>query len=189
MRAKLYATVSLVSLSLCLSCSQDRSFSDPQGNVYETIRIGQQMWMARNLLFDVGEGCYCYDDDPRLCAEMGRLYTWAAAQKAAEGIEGWHLPSRAEWEELIKYCGNEDEAYENITSDAIGFNPQWSGVRVSTGVFKARELHTVNYWSSSTADTNSTFAYSVAVMSNLRIVSPHNYPKDNACSVRLVEDR
>jgi uncharacterized protein (TIGR02145 family) len=145
--------------------------------------------MSDNLLLDVGEGCYCYDDDPKLCDDMGRLYTWSAAVRAAQAIDGWHLPSKAEWNELIKYCGDEDTvAYDNMISENTGFKPQWSGVRISTGTFKARELQTVNYWSSSTADTNSTLAYSVAIMSNLRIVSPHNYPKANACSVRLIKD-
>jgi uncharacterized protein (TIGR02145 family) len=177
-----------LSLALCVSCDRDKKLSDTEGNVYETVRIGRQEWMAGNLQLDVGRGCYCYDDDPDLCDEMGRLYTWDAARRAAKEMGGWHLPSRVEWEELVAYCGGDSVGYDNIVSDSIGFNPQWSGVRISKGTFKARELRTVNYWSSSTADTNSTLAYSVAIMSNLRIISPHNYPKDNACSVRLVKD-
>jgi uncharacterized protein (TIGR02145 family) len=188
MKQNLLAAAGLLSLLVCFSCGQDNSLSDSQGNVYRTTRIAQQEWMASNLLLDVGEGCYCYDDDPQLCDEMGRLYTWDAAQEAAQRIVGWHLPSKAEWEELIKHCGDDSVVYHNIISDAVGFDPQWSGVRISTGEFKAREFQTVNYWSSSTADTNSTLAYSMAIMSNLRIISPHNYPKANACSVRLIKD-
>jgi len=188
MNRSLLAVVVFVSTVASPSCVRDRSFSDSQGNVYGTLRIGEQVWMTTNLSIDVGAGCYCYDDDPLLCDEMGRLYTWAAAVEAAKRIAGWHLPSRAEWAGLIKHCGDDSVAYENIISEAIGFDPQWSGVRISTGEFKARELQTVNYWSSSTADTNSALAYSVAIMSNLRIISPHNYPKANACSVRLIRD-
>jgi uncharacterized protein (TIGR02145 family) len=145
--------------------------------------------MSENLSYDVGEGSYCYENDPTQCDEMGRLYTWTAALKASEEIQGWHLPSRREWQELIEFCGDDSVAYFNITSDEIGFNPQWSGVRISTGTYKARGLGGVNYWSSSSPDTNPTLAFSVAVMSNLQIISPHNYPKDNACSVRLIRDR
>jgi uncharacterized protein (TIGR02145 family) len=188
MKPNLLPTVGLVSLLTLSACCQDNTFSDSQGNVYRAALIGQQEWMTGNLLLDVGEGCYCYQDDPQLCDEMGRLYTWSAAREAARRVAGWHLPSREEWKELIAHCGEDTLGYQNIVSDAIGFHPQWSGVRISTGAFKARELKTVNYWSSSTADTNSTLAYSVAIMSNLRNISPHNYPKANACSVRLVKD-
>ena len=171
------------------SCSRQDAFSDPHGNIYKTIRIENQEWMAENLRYDSGEGCYCYRNDPALCDEMGRLYTWTAALKASDEIPGWHLPSREEWQDLIEFCGDDSTGYSNIVSDEIGFNPQWSGVRVSTGVFKARGLGGVNYWSSSAPDTNPALAFSVAVMSNLRIISPHNYSKNNACSVRLIRDR
>jgi uncharacterized protein (TIGR02145 family) len=182
----------IISMSISVfanSCSRQDAFSDPQGNVYKITRIGDQEWMAENLLYDVGDGCYCYENDPALCDEMGRLYTWTAALKASDEIWGWHLPSREEWQELIGFCGDDSTGYFNIISDEIGFNPQWSGVRVSTGVFKARGLGGVNYWSSSAPDTNPTLAFSVAIMGNLQIISPHNYPKHNACSVRLVRDR
>jgi uncharacterized protein (TIGR02145 family) len=188
MRHTTPTAIGVLSLMMAFSCARDGSFSDAQGNVYHTVKIGRQQWMAENLLLDIGQGCYCYDNDPQLCDEMGRLYTWPAAREAAQRIAGWHLPSRAEWKELIKHCGEDSVAYDTIVSEAIGFNPQWSGVRTSTGKFKARESQTVNYWSSSTADTNSTLAYSVAIMSNVRIISPHNYPKANACSVRLIRD-
>jgi uncharacterized protein (TIGR02145 family) len=182
-----YAPLAILFLSIC--CGSQDVLEDPQGNVYKTTVIGDQEWMIENLLFDVGQGTYCYQDDPDLCIEMGRLYTWAAAKEATDQIRGWHLPTRQEWEELISYCGGDSAGYGKIVSDTVRFNPQWSGVRISTGVYKAGELKGVNYWSSTTADTNSTYAYSVAILSKLRIISPHNYPKENACSVRLIRDR
>lgn len=188
MKKKLSAIAALFSVVAYLSCERNTSVSDSQGNVYATVKIGEQVWMTTNLSLDIGSGSYCYDDDSLLCGEMGRLYTWTAAVEAAKRIPGWHLPSRAEWDDLISYCGGDSIGYENIISEATGFNPQWAGVRISTGKFKAGEIQSVNYWSSSTADTNSTLAYSVAIMSNLEIISPHNYPKENACSVRLISD-
>ena len=110
--------------------------------------------MIENLLYDPGEGSYCYDDDTMLCVEMGRLYTWQAAVKAANEIDGWHLPSKQEWQELIELCGPDSSiAYLNIISDSVGFNPQWSGVRTSTGAYKAKDFKSTNYWSSSISDT------------------------------------
>ena len=187
---RLCITALLLAGIVLFSCSGLPGLSDPQGTAYRTVIIGGQTWMAENLRFDVGDGSYCYDDDPVKCNEMGRLYTWQAALRAAEEIDGWHLPSKQEWQELVDFCGEDSAAaYFSLISDTIGFNPEWSGVRVSTGVFKAAGLKSANYWSSSLSDTSSTLAYSVAVMSGFQMISPHNYPIANACSVRLIRDR
>ena len=58
---------------MCKRKYREDAFSNPQGNVYKTKRIGDQEWMADNLLYDVGDGCYCYENDPALCEEMGSL--------------------------------------------------------------------------------------------------------------------
>ncbi|WP_173475587.1 FISUMP domain-containing protein [Fibrobacter succinogenes] len=53
---------------------------------YESVSIGNQVWMARNLNRDIG-GSFCYDNDSLNCEKYGRLYTWKAAQNACP--EGW----------------------------------------------------------------------------------------------------
>jgi uncharacterized protein (TIGR02145 family) len=169
------------------SCMDQKVFIDPQGNTYKAVKIGEQVWMAENLKYKVNEGSYCYDDDSSNCNEMGRLYTWQAALEAAEEIGGWHLPSKEEWNALLKVSGEDSVGYISITSEKLGFNPLWAGVRVSYGEYKARGLG-VNYWSSTPSDTDSTLSFSVAVMDNQKIISVHNYPQNNACSVRLVRD-
>ncbi|UCF79562.1 MAG: hypothetical protein JSW03_04780 [Candidatus Eiseniibacteriota bacterium] len=188
-------TIALILLlPILLSCSHDRYLFDPQGNRYQTVTIGEQVWMAANLRYDVGDGTYCYDDDPLQCEAMGRLYTWSAALAAADQIPGWHLPSREEWEELIAFCGPDSAGYRKLISPATEFDPQWSGVRTSAAEFKAGDFKPggfrgVNHWSSSTSDTNTALAYSVALLDHLQMIGPHNYPKVNACSVRLLKDR
>ncbi len=171
------------------SCDHYNVLRDQQGNVYQTVKIGEQFWMSQNLLLDVGTGSYCYEDNPEQCIKLGRLYTWGAAQEAASQIERWHLPTKREWQELISYCGGDTAGYIRIISEELGFDPQWSGVRISTGTYKGKEYNGVNYWSSTVADSNSAYAYSVAILSGTEIISPHNYPKENACSVRLIRDK
>ena len=117
-----YATPMYIQVSTGVStgggsftCGDD--FTDTRDdNVYSTVLIGDQCWMAENLNHDndcssvtwvdsSDEGwCGCYDNDSSNCDQYGLLYQWSAAMagdttEGAQGIcpEGWSLPTDDEW--------------------------------------------------------------------------------------------
>jgi uncharacterized protein (TIGR02145 family) len=103
------------------------SVTDYDGNVYGTIQIGDQTWMGENLrtthyadgsaitlaesnyLWGQSSQAYCwYDNDIANKDIYGALYQWSAATGACP--DGWHLPSDAEWTEMIDYLGGSNIA-------------------------------------------------------------------------------
>jgi len=95
--------------------------SDIDGNLYHSIKIGNQIWTVENLkttkfrngdpieniepfyLWDVITPAYCnYNNDESVVATYGRLYNWyAVSDSRGLAPEGWHIPSRSEWQTLI----------------------------------------------------------------------------------------
>lgn len=69
------------------------------GQVYKIVTIGDQVWMAKNLNYEMA-GSYCYNNNASNCMRYGRLYTWDAAMNACP--DGWHLPTYDELVSLIE---------------------------------------------------------------------------------------
>ena len=109
-------------------------FGDPQfdtytdsrdGITYQTVKIGNQTWFAENLKYFV-ESSRVYDDDPANEEIYGRLYTFnqmmngeEASNENPSGIQGiappdWHIPSKAEWFELIEFLGGQYYSYPSF---------------------------------------------------------------------------
>jgi uncharacterized protein (TIGR02145 family) len=100
-RCMLSAFIIINSLTLCAQTTD--SFRDPRGGqVYQTVRIGDQWWMAQNLNFRIGKSFY-YLHDSSYASPYGRLYYYEDAVKACPA--GWHLPTDEEWTVLTDYLG------------------------------------------------------------------------------------
>jgi uncharacterized protein (TIGR02145 family) len=172
--------------------------SEPQ---IEEVVIGTQTWMLKNLdIDDGGGGIYAYNNDENNVPIYGRLYTWDAAVRIAASIDGWHLPSDAEWTALTDYLGGESIAGGKINEAGIthwddpnngatnesGFTALPGGFRNSSdGTFYY--LRRYAHWWSSTEEDESNAYFRVTDYWNEYVAGSWN-PKLNLYSVRLIKD-
>ena len=83
------------------------------GQVYKTVKIGTQTWMAQNLNY-AAKGSICFEDEDENCAKYGRLYDWEAAENVAPA--GWRLPANDEWLKLLNFAGGWEKAGKKLKS-------------------------------------------------------------------------
>lgn len=94
------------------------------GNVYRVIEIGEQLWMAQDLMYEIVIQ-QCFDESVNGCAKYDGLYSWSAAMDSAGNFSlnglgcgdglvcvpaspvrgicpaGWHLPNNNEIKNMI----------------------------------------------------------------------------------------
>jgi uncharacterized protein (TIGR02145 family) len=113
--------------------------TDPDGNIYRTVTIGTQTWMAENLkTTKLNDGtpipnvtdnnvwmnygapaCCWYNNNVTVKDTYGALYNWYAVNTGKLCPAGWHVPTDAEWTALIDYLGGESIAGEKLKETGI----------------------------------------------------------------------
>jgi uncharacterized protein (TIGR02145 family) len=145
------------------------------------VTIGSQLWMAENLAVNhyrngdeipqvqdpdtwsslrTGAWCY-YDNRSENGVAYGKLYNWYAVNDP-RGLapDGWHIPSDAEWQQLVNATGGEKASGTKLKSTVLwkeplvgadngsGFTAIPGGYRGSNGSF-ALMGSSSSFWSSS----------------------------------------
>jgi uncharacterized protein (TIGR02145 family) len=111
---------------LRLTGLQAQTIKDIDGNVYKTVTIGKQVWMAENLKtskYNDGTSIPLVMDSTAWKALKtpayswynkyiankeiyGALYNWFAVKTNKLCPSGWHVPNDAEWTTLTTYLGD-----------------------------------------------------------------------------------
>lgn len=124
-----------LALAAFISCEKDdnkddelpATVTDIDGNVYETVKIGNQLWMAENLRvthyrngsdipnitenaawtgLTTGARCYYDNDSATYDTAYGVLYNgYAIADSRNIAPEGWHVATKEDWNELQTALG------------------------------------------------------------------------------------
>ena len=167
---------------------------------------------------------WCYDNVPANCTKYGRLYTWAAAMDSVgtwstngkgcgygktctptypvRGVcpEGWHLPTKAEFETLFTAVGgsstagrmlkstsgwNDSKGEDGNGTDAYAFSALPAGYRDYCGNISL-EGYKAYFWSST--KRNSNYAYIMLLFYYDDYAYLDNYSKGNGFSVRCLKD-
>jgi uncharacterized protein (TIGR02145 family) len=174
------------------------------GKQYKIVEIGNQLWMAENLAFDYGSGCWAYDNNLSNVSKYGYLYNWETAKNVCPS--GWHLPSDEEWKELEKYLGMSSSDADNTGwrgkvgkelkstggwynsgngTNSSGFNALPGGYRYGGGSFLSVGRNAL-FWSSS-AD-GSEGAWNRYLRYNDGEVHRRGWNRTDGYSVRCLQD-
>ncbi|RPH31417.1 MAG: hypothetical protein EHM93_13780 [Bacteroidales bacterium] len=117
------------------------SLTDQEGNVYKTVNIGSQTWMAENLAttkYNDGNPIECitemgawtaattgtynwYDDNASFAKtkNYGALYNWYAVETSKLCPIGWHVPTDDEWTTLENYLANNGYNFDGTIGGGV----------------------------------------------------------------------
>jgi uncharacterized protein (TIGR02145 family) len=132
-RVVIPAVCILITTTGCTKKDENIIVTDYEGNIYKTVKIGEQLWMAENLrstrlndgtnLANITDGmiwgnpassapAYCWynNDSISYISTYGALYNYFAVKTNKLCPTGWHVPSNEEWTTMVALFGPPGEA-------------------------------------------------------------------------------
>lgn len=171
--------------SITITPMETGTVSDIDGNLYRTVKIGEQWWMAENLKTTryangdsithvtdqaewsnpgSGSGAWCvYNNQDSLKETYGLLYNWYAVDDSRNIAPiGWHIPTDEEWKELEMYLG-----MSRSEADA-------SGLRGTRGTDEGGKLKAMgtDYWNSPNLGATNSSGFSALPGGYLKLYGP-----------------
>ncbi len=204
-----YVTISFGNAWVC-----GTDFTDNRDNqVYPTVQIGSQCWMAKNL--NVGTQIfsgqnpsnngtiekYCYSNDTDNCDLYGALYNWKEAMNytttpGIQGIcpEGWRIPTTIEWQNLNNFASPDPACKLKINAsfawnvldcitDQFGFSAMGAGKL--DGVNFMQLMGAANFWTSD--EHNSVNSKFITFIDGASDFYQLNISKNNGLSIRCIK--
>jgi uncharacterized protein (TIGR02145 family) len=182
------------------------------GHVYKWVKIGEQVWMAENLMYlpEVSQSfsgsvtqpfyyVYGYDGTDISTAKQqsgftiyGVLYNWPAALEACP--PGWNLPSDDEWRQLVNGAGKNPATKLKARSgwsdggngtDEFGFSALPGGLRWFDGTFIGRG-YIGNWWSANESTSMNSWRYYISNEQGIIYRAENGW--ENGFSVRCVKN-
>ena len=138
----------VLSITICndnttsgLPCPITSTVADYEGHVYNTVMIGEQCWMRENLKslyyadgtqIDYGASESSYYPNTVYYMHIAVMNGAESSNNIPSGVQGpcpngWHIPSKAEWEILISYVSNEFSCYADSLSILYASPEGWPG--------------------------------------------------------------
>jgi uncharacterized protein (TIGR02145 family) len=197
---------------------------DQDGNSFNGVAIGNQIWMAENLCVETFRNgdpilhaqteaewlqaglnmtpAWCYQNNDHSNGSIYcKLYNWYAVNDP-RGLapDGWHIPSNAEWTQLINYLGGESVAGGKMKSTGTqywlspntgatnqsGFSGLPGGNRGETGNSFSGIGEQGCWWSST--ENSAGIASAIYLYKSHGMVIRYGDSKDDALSVRCIKD-
>jgi uncharacterized protein (TIGR02145 family) len=133
---------------------------DAEGNLYNTVTIGTQVWMSENLRatkyndetnipnvtddtewLNLSSDAYCwYNNDIAYKPTLGALYSWYTIREGELCPTGWHVPTDAEYNSLELY---------------LGMNPDSLNIWGWRGTDQGEQIKSITGWVNGGNGTNS----------------------------------
>lgn len=188
-------------------------FKDIDGNVYHSVKIGNQIWMTEDLrvthfrngdsipeVADASLWKYLQRSAHNKNNNKNYLYNWHTINDPRNiAPVGWHVSTEAEWNTLIKNLGG-----ASIAGDALKDASEWTDSKINTtkSGFAALPMGKINsdlglyqlvgkegyYWIKSLTQTTDPNAASFNIKSSNHSTLLQKTKKTDGLSVRCVKD-